>query len=157
MPPLLALLLLALPADGAADGGAARGSAPSWVESSAGLVPPTLEGGRTEVEMGDVNGDGLLDLVSVGDHGSPFVNTDQHGVMVWLGDGEGGWSVRMHGDFGYGGVALGDVDGDGLVDFADILAVLGSWGPCEGDCPADLDGDGVVGFADLLLVLANWT
>jgi len=116
VPPLLALLLLALPADGAADGGAARGSAPSWVESSAGLVPPTLEGGRTEVEMGDVNGDGLLDLVSVGDHGSPFVNTDQHGVMVWLGDGEGGWSVRMHGDFGYGGVALGDVDGDGLVD-----------------------------------------
>ncbi len=81
-----------------------------------GLVPPTLEGGRTEVETGDVDGDGRLDLVSVGDHGSPFVNTDQHGVMVWFGDGAGAWSVVMTGDFGYGGVALGDVNGDGLVD-----------------------------------------
>ena len=51
----------------------------------------------------------------------------------------------------------GDVNDDGVVDFADLLAVLGAWGPCAGDCPADLDGDGVVGFADLLIVLANWT
>jgi len=33
--------------------------------------------------MGDVNGDGNPDLVSVGDHGSPNVGTDQHGIMVW--------------------------------------------------------------------------
>ena len=54
----------------------------AYVESSAGLVPPTLEGGGTEIEMGDVDGDGRLDLVSIGVHGSPYVNTDQHGVMV---------------------------------------------------------------------------
>ena len=51
---LLALALIA-PA------GAVRGSAPagvSYVESSAGLQPPQWDGGRTEVEMGDVNGDG---------------------------------------------------------------------------------------------------
>ncbi|MCZ6597160.1 MAG: FG-GAP-like repeat-containing protein [Planctomycetota bacterium] len=88
----------------------------SYTIITAGLKPPTLEGGRTEIEMGDVDGDGHVDLVSVGDHGSPFIGTDQHGIMVWFGDGQGGFAVQMNGNFGYGGVALGDVNGDGLVD-----------------------------------------
>src|SRR6266540_3347718 len=57
-----------------------------YFESSNGLMPPRMEGGRTELEFGDMNGDGHMDIVSIGDHGSPFVNTDQHGVMVWFGD-----------------------------------------------------------------------
>lgn len=47
-----------------------------------------------------------------------------------------------------------DFDGSGAVDFADILAVLSSFGPCEGDCPTDLDGSGEVEFSDLLSVLS---
>ena len=89
-----------------------------YVESSLGLSEPTLDGGPTEVEMVDVNGDGHIDLVSVGDHGNPFINTDQHGVILWRGDGKGNWSVVQSGNFGYGGIAAADMNGDGLVDVA---------------------------------------
>ena len=53
----------------------------------------------------------------------------------------------------------GDADGDGIVGFADLLAVITAWGPCPegGGCPADLDGNMIVDFADLLIVLTNWT
>ncbi|MDY7107251.1 MAG: hypothetical protein SYC29_01315, partial [Planctomycetota bacterium] len=51
--------------------------------------------------------------------------------------------------------ALGDVDGDWDVDTADLLELLGAWGPNE-DHPADFDGDGVVDAADLLALLGNW-
>ncbi len=87
-----------------------------YIESSSGLIPPTLEGGRTEIEMADINNDGNLDLLSIGDHGSPYINSDQHGIMVWFGDGQGNWRVYMNGNFGYGGIAVGDVNNDGYLD-----------------------------------------
>ncbi len=55
--------------------------------------------------------------------------------------------------------AQGDVDGDGIVDFDDLLAVLGAFGPCPdppGCPPADLDGDGVVDPDDLLTVVSGF-
>jgi thermitase len=51
--------------------------------------------------------------------------------------------------------APGDVDGDGTVGFADLLALLAAWGTAAPN--ADLDRDGAVGFLDLLLLLAAWT
>ncbi len=50
----------------------------------------------------------------------------------------------------------GDLNGDGIVDGADMGLLLSSWGPCPG-CPADLNGDGIVDGADMGLLLANWT
>jgi hypothetical protein len=45
-----------------------------------------------------------------------------------------------------------DVNGDGTVDFDDLLAVLAAFGTDDPD--ADVDGDGTVEFDDLLAVLA---
>jgi len=88
----------------------------SYIESSSGLANPEWEGGRTELEFADINADGLLDIITIGDHGSPFINTEEHGIMVYYGDGAGNWSVQMTGDFGYGGIAAGDVNNDGFLD-----------------------------------------
>jgi len=62
----------------------------------------------------------------------------------------------LHGDV----VVPGDLNGDGVVDFSDLLILLAAWGACPAepaDCPADLDASGMVDFADLLEVLANWS
>lgn len=48
----------------------------------------------------------------------------------------------------------GDVSGNNVVDFADILAVLAAWGNAGG--PEDVDGSGTVDFGDILFILANW-
>lgn len=84
--------------------------------SPSGAAFPAWDGGNTELEFADVNGDGHVDFVSIGDHGSPYINTNQHGIMSYFGDGAGGWSIHQEGNFGYGGVAVGDVDNDGLLD-----------------------------------------
>ncbi len=50
----------------------------------------------------------------------------------------------------------GDVNGDGVVDDADLLAVLFAFG-CSFECGSeDVNGDGVVDDADLLIVLFNF-
>lgn len=53
------------------------------------------------------------------------------------------------------GECVADVDASGVVDFADLIAVMTAWGSCSG-CAEDVDENGDVAFADLMLVLSNW-
>jgi len=54
----------------------------------------------------------------------------------------------------------GDLNGDGVVDSADLLILLSSWGDCPSPCPpsciGDLNDDCTVDSADLLILLSNW-
>jgi subtilisin family serine protease len=54
---------------------------------------------------------------------------------------------------------LGDLDGNGTIDAADLAIVLGAWGSCADceACPADLDGNCTVDASDLATLLAAWS
>jgi len=72
----------------------------------------------------------------------------------------------MGGDGEPGGAAVftftvarpADLNGDGVVNGADISFILSAWGPCPipGPCPEDLNGDGAVNGADITFVLSDW-
>ena len=49
-----------------------------------------------------------------------------------------------------------DFDGNGIVNGADLGALLGSWGPVTPGIPVDLSGDGMVNGADLGILLGAW-
>ena len=56
---------------------------------------------------------------------------------------------------GFTGV-FGNVNGDNIVDDADLLAVLFAFGNTGSNLPEDANGDGTVDDADLLTVLFNF-
>lgn len=55
---------------------------------------------------------------------------------------------------------VGDLDGDGDVDLADLAILLGAYGACTGDAnynaDADLDSSGCVDLADLAVLLSHY-
>jgi photosystem II stability/assembly factor-like uncharacterized protein len=64
--------------------------------------------------------------------------------------GRGMWRIRLP------LTPAGDVDGNGCVDDADLLAVLFVFGQSGAGLPEDVNRDGIVDDADLLLVLFNF-
>lgn len=92
----------------------AKAQSLNYINSSDGLLNPAWGLYFSEVEFADVNADGNLDIITIGDNNSPAWGI--HGIMVYFGDGAGKWNLEMHGDFGYGGIAAGDVNNDGYID-----------------------------------------
>jgi hypothetical protein len=58
------------------------------------------------------------------------------------------------------GNTVGDLDGNGVVNLADLLILVNAWGTCPtppDPCIADLSGNGTVGLEDLLILLNHWS
>lgn len=55
------------------------------------------------------------------------------------------------------GCSLGDLDGDGHVNFVDVQLLLANFGACAATpCVGDFNSDGVVDAEDLMIQLDNW-
>lgn len=50
----------------------------------------------------------------------------------------------------------GDINGDGVVNFADLNILLSNFGQTGAGIPGDINGDGAVNFADLNILLSNF-
>ncbi len=72
------------------------------------------------VAVGDVNGDGILDLAIVDSPSSTADRSGRDGLTILLGDGHGGFTAMAGSPFVTAPypnlVAIGDVDGDGVAD-----------------------------------------
>ncbi|MCH2138910.1 MAG: FG-GAP-like repeat-containing protein [Phycisphaerales bacterium] len=91
------------------------------------------------VDAGDVSGDGVVELVTVGG------SANARGIASLL-------SVRSS----ESAPCIGDIDADGHVNIDDLMSLLAQWGPCGNPCSADFDLNGTVNIDDMLLLIGAW-
>ncbi|MCA9283794.1 MAG: VCBS repeat-containing protein, partial [Phycisphaerales bacterium] len=157
-----------------------------WEEGGSAVINTlTVEPNAVAIVTGDLNNDGVPDLVTansysesvsaiigIGDDDGTFeppVSYDASNafsVLLEDFDGDGRLDIAATGVDGVsvllnmGGTVSSpaDLNGDGVVNGADLGLLLAEWGVCRnaGACPADLDGNGAVDGGDLGLLLANW-
>ena len=85
-------------------------------------------------------------------------------MIAWSDERDGssrriyGQNLRVDGELGDAAL-VGDLNGDGVVNAADLGLLIVAWGPCGKGvpCPADLNEDGIVDAADLGFLFANWS
>jgi hypothetical protein len=93
------------------------------------------ESGSHDIVLGDLGGDGDLDVFGANCCTAP------QAITVWE-------NLSTPADLCY------DLNEDGTVDVADLVRVLLDWGISRSI--ADIDGSGIVGVDDLVLMLLNW-
>jgi hypothetical protein len=135
-------------ADGDDNNGSSSGSARVF-SGLDGSILCTFEGdsrddafGFSVSGAGDVNGDGVDDFV-VGAHGDDLNGSNSGSAFVFVSS-----AVPAP--------CPGDANGDNIVNFTDLNAVLTAFGQSGVGLPGDVNGDGTVNFADLNEVLANF-
>jgi len=115
------------------------------------------EGLAVVVREGDVTPTGAIIALDFAGHADQFATpgsglNDAGQIAFWFrttgfSTGIGRWPAML----------VGDLNGDGIVDGADLGQLLAAWGDVESMPEADLNEDGVINGADLGLLLAAWT
>ena len=105
----------------------------------------------------DMNGDLVIDqddvcTIVIDILGTSFGDVDLNGVVDASDRSIAVANLGMP-----GGWDQGDMNGDGMVDMADLDIIDGLVDPCGATaCTGDLDGSGAVGAGDLAILLAAW-
>jgi len=114
---------------------------------------------------------GRVSAYEIDGNGDPIVST-RRDFITGLSGAEGAAIDPLTGDFlfsTFGGgsrvirvtgftitdTCIGDIDGSGVIDGADLGLLLSAWGDCP-ECPEDLNGDCVVNGVDLGVLLSGW-
>ena len=84
-----------------------------------------------------------------GEMGALLISSTQDGLLSTAG------TIRFNETDNVGGLA-GDIDGDGIVGFADFLVLSANFDMPGTATEGDLDGDGQVDFADFLILSTNF-
>src|ERR1700704_1796960 len=108
-------LFSSLPAGSSGQIVTSAGQVPQFLSSVTYVVP-----GASMAGLADVNGDGILDIVTANGYATNDVNPGGQGVSVLLGNGDGTFqdarTVRADGNPSF--VAVGDFNNDGKADIA---------------------------------------
>ena len=119
------------------------------------LGPLANNGGPTQsvaLLAGSPAIDAGSNALAVGPDGKPLL-TDQRGFYRIF---NGTVDIGAY-EFGSSALLPGDANGDGRVDFADLVLVARHWGMTNTTWPdGDFNNDGSVGFDDLLIVARNF-
>ena len=139
-----------------------------WYSNDTGSTPNT---DSMPVQISNNNGANWVTLETVTENAnawvyksfkiSDFVAPSATMKIRWqasdLGSGslvEAGVDDFLVSGFNCAAAVVGDLNGDGFVNGADLSILLGAWGTSG---PGDLNGDGSVGGADLSVLLGGWT
>jgi hypothetical protein len=103
-------------------------------------------------------------IVGTDDGGNDRIQRNLDAILVWGGDDDTAPQFAPFSTLYVDNITVstgavecpGDSNGDGIVNFTDLNAVLATFGQSGPGLPGDVDGNNIVNFADLNLVLANF-
>ncbi len=120
-------------------------------------VAALMTGSVLEVEILDVDGNGLPDIALAGSGSFPSEGPNSPGVIKQISPRVFGSYIRLPGG-NTEAIALSDVDQDGRLDLVSLSSEEESmrvFYAQAGSCPADLNGDGELNFFDVSEFLAE--